>query len=348
MWGHIVSSRVAPDQWRVGFGSHFNAVAPRIPYFESNGMKHISRREAVQGALGGSFAFASNAQPADKSSHGTARDHFWIFTVNAGMNDDYLAQGGVMGGSRMTPAEGAFFLGVPNLILVRENNSPLPPARQKWRAKTSFEQFAISFLPLKRVVWSVVGSGGAIHGDEMSPVLDLAKNYPNITGVYLDDFFRSDGPSKSLDQLKKDRQRLQVDGRRLESWLTLYTQDFDPNHAGNRTKGLPLQSYLDLFDVITMWTWNSNDLHGLEQNLERLEKATPNSKRALGCYLWDFFNRKPVPLDLMEKQCNAGLNWMKAGRIQEMIFLANTVLDVGLEVATWTREWIADNGNTAV
>ena len=41
----------------------------------------------------------------------TVRDRLWIFTVVAGMNDDYLGMGGVYGGSRMTPAEGAFIPG---------------------------------------------------------------------------------------------------------------------------------------------------------------------------------------------------------------------------------------------
>jgi hypothetical protein len=307
---------------------------------------HLSRRKALQGLLSSGPAALLSAQT---TTNAVARDHFWIFAVNAGTNDDRLAEGGIRGGSRMTPAEGAFYLDVPNLILVRENNLPAKPDNQKWRTKTSYEQFAISFLPLKRVVWSVVGSGGAVSGDEVGDVLDLARKYPNICGVYSDDFFLSSGKSaKTMDQLKKDRTRLMVGGRRLESWLTLYTHQLDPAHPNRRTLDQPLEDYLALFDVIAMWTWNSDELKDLEANLERLEKSAPRSRRALGCYIWDFYNRKPVPMELMKKQCETGLKWMKEGRIQEMVFLANSVLDIGLEVADWTRVWIANNRGVRV
>ena len=58
-------------------------------------------------------------------------------------------------------------------------------------------------------------------------------------------------------------------------------------------------------------------------------------------YIWDFHNRKPVPVELMKLQCELGLKWLKEKRIHEMIFLANTVLDVGLPSAEFSRQWIA-------
>ena len=77
---------------------------------------------------------------------------------------------------------------MPNLLFIRADDDPPLPNLESWRAKTSFEQNAISFQPLDRVVWSVVGSGGRGGMSELGPVLDLAKKYPNFTGVYLDDF----------------------------------------------------------------------------------------------------------------------------------------------------------------
>ena len=66
----------------------------------------------------------------------TVRDRLWIFTVVEGGNnkkspaspngnvkhyiDDFAP-----GGSRMTPAEGAFWLGVPNLLFIRSNSQPI-------------------------------------------------------------------------------------------------------------------------------------------------------------------------------------------------------------------------------
>ncbi len=42
---------------------------------------------------------------------------------------------------------------------------------------------------MKRVVWSVVGSGGFSSPTETKEVLELARSTPNATGVVLDDFF---------------------------------------------------------------------------------------------------------------------------------------------------------------
>ena len=276
------------------------------------------------------------------------------------MNDSYLELGGVRGGSRMTPAEGAFWLGVPNLLLIREHNNPPLPNLESWRAKTSFEQYAISFQPLDRVVWSVVGSGGRGGMSELGPVLDLAKKYPNFTGVYLDDFIidakrRADGrvagrPALTPDELKRAREQMKAVGRPLETWVTLYTHEINPSRKiaspGFRDCDPPLASFLDQFDVLTLWTWNSDEIPMLEENLAALEKLAPkNARIALGLYIWDFHNRKPVPVELMEQQCEFGLKCLKAGRIRDMIFLANTVLDVGLPSAEYSRQWIKKHGN---
>ena len=340
-------------------------------------MKPVSRRHILESTLAASaatfsglFTGSSVAGPYAQGSQETVRDRLWIFTVVAGMNNDRLEDGGVRGGSRMTPAEGAFYLGVPNLIMVRERGLPHRPSHEKnWKARTSFEQYAISFRPLKRVVWSVVGSGGNIQGDEVSWLLELAGKFPNISGVYLDDFFQVPGNGDRAEfvaglagqarivtedkrvgtlsptELKSARDRLVVGGRRLEMWLTLYTQQINPSHPEYVTLDRPFHFYLDHFDVITLWTWNSDELRGLEQNFERLEKLSPGSGKALGCYLWDFYNRKPVPVPLMEHQCKLGLKWLQEGRIKEIVFLANTVLDVGLEVVEWTRDWIQKVGD---
>ncbi len=291
------------------------------------------------------------------------RDRLWIFSVYPGSVDSYLELGDVRGGSRMTPAEGAFWLGVPNLLLIREHETPRLPNLESWRAKTTFEQYAISFQPLDRVVWSVVGSGGKGGMNELPPVLALAKKYPNITGIYLDDFIidaqkQPDGrlagrPALQPVELKRARQQMKTVGRPMDVWVTLYTHEINPSRKiaapGFRGCEPPLASFLDMFDVLTLWTWNSDEIPLLEDNLAALEKITPQKARiALGLYIWDFHNRKPVPRDLMQLQCETGLKWLKAKRIQEMIFLGNMVLDVGLPSAEFARQWIAQVGSQSL
>ena len=50
--------------------------------------------------------------------------------------------------------------------------------------------------------------------------------------------------------------------------------------------------------------------------------------------------------DLIKHQCEVGLRWLQAGRIEGIIFLGNTVLDLGFESAEWTRQWIQQVGDT--
>ena len=329
---------------------------------------------------GGGFALLSLDSPdngdspvtqpgARGPSRSTVRDRLWIFTVHAGANnrkteafpagntkhyiDDYAP-----GGSRMTPAEGAFWLGVPNLLLIRTNDTPLLPSAEAARARTTFEQYATSFQPLDRVVWSVVGGGGEGGMNELPPVFDLARKYPNFRGIFLDDFVRPGKPvngrmvgrpSLQREDLSLAREQMKAMGRPMEIWVTLYTHEVNParkvTSPSFKDCNPPLDSFLDQFDVLTLWTWNSEEIPEWEANLSALEKIAPKHARiAMGLYLWDFHNKKPVPVDLMKHQCDLGLKWLKEGRISDMIFLANTMLDVGMPSAEFSRQWIKKHG----
>ena len=41
-----------------------------------------------------------------------------------------------------------------------------------------------------------------------------------------------------------------------------------------------------------------------------------------------------------------GLEWLRQGRIEGMVFLASCICDMGLETVEWTRQWIAEVGDT--
>jgi hypothetical protein len=323
----------------------------------------ISRRALLGAASAGLVTLSSAARAVESGptagKGSTVRDRLWLFTVFAGGDDKSLEAGGYQGGSRMTPAEGAFWLNVPNLLLIRSSDKPPLPSSEKGRAKTSFEQWAISFQPLDHVVWSVVGSGGKGGLGELEPVIQLAKKFPNISGIYLDDFIvdvkkQPDGsiagrPALQPTELKWAREQLKAVGRQMDIWVTLYTHEICPPRKtispGFRGCVPPLAKFLDLFDVLTLWTWNANELPALEENLSALEAMAPrNARIALGLYIWDYPNRRPVPLELMKHQCELGLKWLHQKRVRELIFLGNTSLDVGAPSAEFSRQWIAKVG----
>jgi len=251
------------------------------------------------------------------------RDRFWIFTCVAGADNPSLKRP-----SRMTPAEGALYLGVPNLIMVCWQGKPAPP----------YDQYAIPFRPLKQVVWSVVGSGGKTADRERAAVFELAARTPSITGVFMDDFFTSKGDRLarlSLDEVRAVRRQAVLADRRLDLWVVLYT------HQLHR----PVQDYLRLCDKVTLWTWRPEDLAHLEANMAKFEKLAGSSGKLLGLYMYDFGGKREMPVDRMKRQCELGLEWLKQGRIEGMIFLANTVADLDFEAVEWTRRWIADVGD---
>ena len=132
------------------------------------------------------------------------------------------------------------------------------------------------------------------------------------------------------------RRQLKEINRKLEIFVTLYVNQFD----------LPLQDYLKLIDVITVWTGSPAELANLEANWKKLERLSPKAKKMLGCYVINYGQKKGIPLDAMRLQCETGLHWLKQGRIEGMIFLGNTVMDLGFESVEWTRQWIRKVGDS--
>jgi hypothetical protein len=258
------------------------------------------------------------------------RNRLWLWGHEAGSQGP---EWGIEKRSRMTPAEAAFYMGIPNLIMVRYEGKPEMP----------FDQLAISFRPLAQVYWSVIGAGGTTSEAETQHVLDLAGRFPNITGVFMDDFFLGANPGNSLGVLSLEeiatlKRRLAVGGRRLDLAVTLYTHQLD----------LPLEPYLELCDQVSLWTWKAPDLRDLEQNFAKLERLAPRSGKLLGLYMWDYGLLRPMPLDSMTMQCEMGLRWLREGRVGGLIFLASCICDLELETVEWGRAWIAGVGDESV
>lgn len=267
------------------------------------------------------------------SRSSVVKDRLWLWGHDAGSHNESW---GLPKPSRITPVEAAFYLGVPNVIMVRYLGRPALP----------FDQYAVPFRSLSQVVWSVVGASGQTDQKERKHVLGLAARQPNITGVIMDDFFagafgegkKGELATLSLEQLRHLRGQLRVARRRLDLWAVLYEYQL----------GKPLGEYLELLDTVSFWTWDSGKLRDLPSNFEKVEAVAPKRGKVLGCYLWDYGKKKPMPPDLMQHQCKLGLEWLKAGRIEGMIFLASCICDLDLEAVEWTRRWIAKVGDTSI
>ena len=262
------------------------------------------------------------------------RDRLWMWGHQAGShNKDW----GLPQPSRITPAQAAAYMGIPNLAMVVYGNQPEPP----------FDRHAVAMRPLQRVVWSIVGDSSSKRTDDKSDldeVLRLSARFPNITGAIMDDFFNGEpggaepGARRSVEDLENFRARLQAGPRPLDLWVVVYAHQLD----------LPIAGHLDACDVLTFWTWKAEDLSALEENFARLERLSPTPRKVLGCYMWDYGGGKPMPLDAMQRQCELGREWLLSGRIDGMIFLASCICDLELDPVEWTREWIREQGSAGV
>ncbi|MGI6419146.1 MAG: hypothetical protein ACOX1P_26170 [Thermoguttaceae bacterium] len=290
------------------------------------------RRRIFSGAL--LIAVAVCAAPpasAQAAEAETVRDRLWVFSCPTNSDFPHIGRRSVV-----SPAEGAFYLGVPNILMVQASERESPYGR----LEPPFEQYTVALRPLKRVVWSVVGSGGFHKAEETAEVLAMANRVANFRGVMLDDFFTGNTEGKraqwSVEELAELRGKLNQTGKKLDIYVTFYVRHFD----------LPLADYLDQIDVLTYWNMDSGGIRDLEDNLQKLERLYPRKRKMLGCYVVDYRNKRGMPVDLMKHQCEVGLRWLQAGRIEGIIFLGNTVLDLGFESAEWTRQWIQQVGDT--
>jgi hypothetical protein len=263
----------------------------------------------------------------------TLRDRFWLWGHEAGCYHRHANNAWHLPGasSRMTPAEGAFYLGIPNVMMVRFGNQPQPP----------FRQHALPLLPLRSFIWSIVGDSGSTDNDrqpDVQAVLDLLPEFPNLTGTIMDDFFRRDAarPGRyTVEQVAAFRRQLHSASRPLELYVVTYVQDLD----------FPIRAHLEVVDATTFWTWQAADLHKLETNFGRLEAIAPTTRKLLGIYMWDFGVGGPMPMDAMQHQCRLGLEWLRAGRIEGLVFLASCIADCDIEAVEYARKLIAQVGD---
>jgi hypothetical protein len=135
-------------------------------------------------------------------------------------------------------------------------------------------------------------------------------------------------------QLHELRQR-QVRGRKLPLMAVVYTRQVKPG----------ARAHIAEVDQLCLWTWQPGDLKHLEANFAALEKLAPDKELYLGCYMFNFYESKPLPVAFMQRQVELGYQWLKAGRIAGMIFLATPNVDVGLDAVEWTRRWIRNNAD---
>ena len=260
----------------------------------------------------------------------TVRDRLWLWSHVEG---SYNGQFNLPGKSKIGPADAAKYMGIPNVFMIHNEGLPKPP----------FDDYVRSFAALREVIWGIVGAGGKTNTEEREAVLELALRDPKISGVVMDDYFRSVGgkgplAALTLDEVDSLKKRLRTPAKKLDLHVVLY--EFQLNPA--------IIPHLKVCDVVQFWTWKGKNLDALEANMDKVAELAPDTRRSLGLYWWDFGPGKPLDMSLMKRQCELGLKWLREGRITSMIFCGSWLCDRKLETVEWTREWIRQVGNQTV
>jgi hypothetical protein len=255
------------------------------------------------------------------------REKLWLWGQNAGSHHAYHGNEWKLPGvNRMGPAEGARHFGIPNCCRVVMGGNPQPP----------FDAESAKLTDLRRVVWSIVGDGSSTRNNDgatdLDEVIRQARLFPNVCGGIFDDFFVDNAePRVSLEQLRETRRRLHAnEARALDLWVVYYARQLAQDY----------RAYLDLCDVVTLWTWKGSDLSSIDANVASLCRITPGKRRLAGCYLWNYGEARPMTIAQMEYQCSRYLAWIRKGDLDGIIFCSNTLADIGLESADWLRTWI--------
>jgi hypothetical protein len=260
----------------------------------------------------------------------TVRDRFWLWGHQEGSHN---GQYDLAGKSRMTPAEAAYYMGIPNLMMVGYGGEPEPP----------FDQYAKSMVGLKRLVWSVVGDSSSTRNNQQSDleeVIALAQKTPNLTGGILDDFFHAPDENgrfsrHDLPALRHFHESLHAITPPLDLYVVLYNNDLNT----------PLQEFLQYADAVTYWTWTADQLPHLERDFARAEALAGGKRMLLGCYLYDYGAGLKMTVENMKYQCEIALEWLQTGRIEGIVFLASCICDLDLDAVEWTRRWIEEIGD---
>jgi len=220
--------------------------------------------------------------------------------------------------STATPMQGAELFHAANVLMV------MPPS----------EEEAAAVAGLDNVIWSITAKENFDFSETLDAVKALARKYPNIKGVIIDDL-TSQEISKGMtpEDLAKVRDQVKSGDVPLDLWGVLYTMNFS----------IPrIEEYMALLDGVTFWTWDSKDLVNLEKDFTKAEEIVNGKPMMLGVYIYDFGGIQEMPMEPMKYQCEIALRWLQEGRVPGIIMLATCNSDLPYEAVKYANEWTGE------
>ena len=257
------------------------------------------------------------------------REYFWLWGHPEGRYNGLFGNEKI---SRMTPMECCNYLGIRNTFMV-----PV-------EIDVNRRQYNKSFKTLRSVGWECNDS--ALDGAaSLDVVLEETKEFTNINCVVFDDFKGPYCDKISIENLYKAIDRAHDNGiKSLDVWMVLYTNQFGRDEQDDKN----FQPYMDAFDGIIMWTWKERDVPLIPEKFEILKKNTPNTRRMIGVYLYNFGENKQATADAVRYQLDFCYDKLKKGEIEGVVLHTNTMADLDYEAYDVACEWMDKHGDEII
>jgi hypothetical protein len=285
-------------------------------------------------ALSSATSFACAAEPQYPAYENNLRDRLWMWGHDPGVYDGPNGVYNIPLSAPMSMAEGIKSMGIPNVCVIR---SGTPDA-----------EYRKQFKDVKRIAWNLSGGSNESYRSLKDYVFGLRDTTPNLTGYYLDDFFRfGDKPgfdknsetepapaALSMEEMKRLHEETMAYKRRLDLAIVLYTQQLCPAVK-------PVMKHVDL---VSLWIWSGVDIQKIDANFKKFRSLVPDKPTLLGIYMWDFGGKKELSKEFMAKQLDYALMLYKEGQIEGLIFHCTPLCNKGLVAVDYARDWIAKHG----
>lgn len=226
--------------------------------------------------------------------------------------------------SDVTPIDGMEYLGARNVFYV-----PMWRPCDRDARSAEMQEACLSFGWSKEPI------------DNIDDIIERKKKFPSLQIVIYDDFFQADNDannafSLSKEELALNKKKLNENG--IEMWMVYYERDKDVDISG----------YLEYFDGVSFWFWYQPTEEQYHETIKTFLEKTPNKKRLVGCYLYDFGRETACDPERVEAELDRDKELMQKGLIDGIILHTNAVGKMGFEGYERCAKWMKKNGDTEI
>ena len=261
------------------------------------------------------------------------KDHLWMWGHDSGVYDGPDGIYNIPLSPPISMVDGIKYMGIPNVCVIRHG---IPEN----------SDYLTQFDDVKRIAWTLSMGSNESYQTLKEYVFGLRDTMPNLTGYFLDDFFRFSGSSLpedstepapaalSLNEIKQLHDETLTYKRRLDLTMVLYTHQLHPS----------IKPYMQYVDVVSLWIWTGADIQKIEENFKKYRSLVPDKRTLLGIYMWDFGGKKELDQNFMVKQLDYAYKLYQEGEIEGMIFHCTPLVNKNLRAVEYAKEWIAKHG----